>query len=62
SAVISFCRVEKVTDNLAGGIIRLLARAKKPGRLCLPAVVTAPAAQQQTAPAEKGSDDLVAGA
>ncbi|MFP8464874.1 hypothetical protein ACLH1Z_19740 [Enterobacter hormaechei] len=54
--------MEKVTDNLAGGIIRLLARAKIPGRLCLPAVVTAPAAQQQTAPAKKGSDDLVAGA
>ncbi|HCR1910893.1 MULTISPECIES: hypothetical protein [Enterobacter cloacae complex] len=45
---------------MAGGIIRLLARAKNPGRLCLPAVVTAPAAQQQTAPAEKSSDDLVA--
>ncbi|MGR4674389.1 hypothetical protein K9U51_25600 [Enterobacter hormaechei] len=54
--------MEKVTDNPAGGIIRLLARAKNPGRLCLPAVVTAPAAQLQTAPAEKVSNDLVAGA
>jgi hypothetical protein len=54
--------VEKVTDNPAGGIIRLLARAKTPAGFCLPAVVTAPAAQQQTAPAEKVSDDLVAGA